>query len=68
MLLLPVSQWTAKVYNCIHLVWIEVQIESWDSVLILEKSAYPRLSSEDAAFSQHDIGQHKLFIVITWCG
>ena len=28
MLLLPVSQWTAKVYNCIHLVWIGFQVKT----------------------------------------
>jgi len=29
----PVWHWTAKIYNCVHLVWVQVQIESWNSVL-----------------------------------
>ena len=66
--LFPVHHWTAKAFNHVHLVWIEVQIESWDSVLILEQSVWPRLASEDAACSQHDFGQHRSSIVFTWCG
>ena len=48
MLLLPSMTWTAQVFHCVHLVWIEVQIETWHSV----PSLIPECSADAAGTRQ----------------